>query len=140
MTAAQAADKVHSLLQQEQTRRLTAWRDRLRQNTAEVFRWVRNQPATPSVNNFDDELDPEGVSSGNAQEALQTGKTLWRRVWDRTSATTPTHQYLTEFDGPKRVLPRTCSRLRWPKKIKQPALMAGPVLNLLYFLSQCGRI
>ena len=102
MTAAQAADKVHSLLQQEQTRRLTAWRDRLRQNTAEVFRWVRNQPATPSVNNFDDELDPEGVSSGNAQEALQTGKTLWRRVWDRTSATTPTHQYLTEFDGPKR--------------------------------------
>lgn len=66
MTAAQAADKVHSLLPQEQTRRLTAWRDRLRQNTAEVFRWVRNQPAAPSVNIFDDELDPEGVSSGNA--------------------------------------------------------------------------
>ena len=104
MTAAQAAVKVDSLLQQEQTRKLTAWRDRLRQNTAEVYRWVRNQPATPSVNIFDDELDPDGASSRNAQEALQTVKTLWRRVWDRTSDTTPTHQYLAEFDGPKREL------------------------------------
>ena len=92
---------------------------------------------------YDDELDPEGASSSNAQEALQTVKTLWR-VWDRTSDATLTHQYLAEF-GPKREPQQwehVSAKHMFQAAVAQKNKAAGPDgwLNLPNFLSLCGRI
>lgn len=136
MTAAQAADNVQSICCNKN--------NRLRQNTAEVCRWVRNQPATPSVNMYDDELDPEGASSSNAhfrpsKPCGGSGIELLiplLRISISLSLMAPN----VSLNNGSMSLPNTCFRLRWPRKIKQPDPMAGPVLNLPNFLSLCGRI
>lgn len=49
MTAADAERKVADLVRQSHLSKLQAWKDRLREDNKEVFRWVRTDPSCPCL-------------------------------------------------------------------------------------------
>ena len=50
MTAADAATEVQILLSETQKTRLQAWKKKLRDDSTLVFKWVRQKPASPTIN------------------------------------------------------------------------------------------
>ena len=59
MAAADAGRMVQRLSREETEARLSSWRSRLRSNHKELFKWLRQKPAPPAHQVFDDQLGPE---------------------------------------------------------------------------------
>ena len=130
MTAADAATEVQNLLAETQKTRLQAWKKKLRDDSTLVFKWVRQKPASPTINIFDDENDAGAPASDSAQAALVVIKDFWRRVWDRDMSTeTDTQQYLGEFaepSGAPQQWPAVTGGALCVAAIKQKHKAAGP--------------
>ena len=70
MTAAQAATKVQQLTKDETMAKLRRWKNKLRSHGKELFRWLREKPAPPTVNIFDDDDSAEAAATCDGQEVL----------------------------------------------------------------------
>ena len=118
MTSAQAEAQVHSLTKAQTQERLRLWRSKLRQDTKEMFRWLREKPAPATNNVYDDELDPQGPATTQPTEVLDSVLSFWDRIWPGEMEP---EAYLR---GPPPTEPQTWAPLKG--KPKQKGKAAGP--------------
>ena len=85
------------------------WKARMTSSDREMYRWLRQKPAPPSMTVYDDTRDDGEHQAATAEpdEVFQHIETFWQRIWQRPIEEMGPEEYLAQY-GPPRAEP-----LRW---------------------------
>ena len=102
MTARHAAAEVGRITKAETQEKLRLWRSRLRHDTKELFRWLREKPVPAAHSVYDDEVSCQDPATAQNTEVLQKVSTFWSRLWSRPQGAEEMEPetYLREYGPP----------------------------------------